>query len=125
MVYIVHKKLKRKIVSGEFKGRSYKNYVKEIFEFNLIHQDWQNFFELTEPNQLWTIFHKNILESLRIMCPLKTFKIRKFKEIWVSNEILELIKDKDAALRKAKRTKSETDWAIARRIFHLNRSFLS
>ena len=50
------------------------------------------------------------------MCPLKTFKIRKFKEIWINDNILEIIKDKDSTLRKAKRNKSREDWIIARRL---------
>ena len=116
MVYIVHKKLKSSNVSGDFKGRSYRNHNRERFVNDLTHQDWGRFFETTDPNQLWPTFHGYIMESINPMCPLKTFKIRKFKEIWVTNEILELIKDKDAALHKAKRTNSETHWTAARRL---------
>ena len=50
------------------------------------------------------------------MCPLKVFKIKKYKEIWVSDEMLEMIIEKDAALRKAKRTKNDHAWVIARRL---------
>ena len=32
------------------------------------------------------------------------------------NQLLEMIKDKDMALRKAKRSKSADDWKIARRL---------
>ena len=50
------------------------------------------------------------------MCPLKSYNIKKVKEIWVKNELLEMIKDEDMALRKAKRSKSVDDWKIARRL---------
>ena len=49
-------------------------------------------------------------------CPLKEFKIKKLKEPWVTPELLEFIKDKDMALRKAKKTKSDADWEIAKRL---------
>ena len=50
------------------------------------------------------------------MCPLKSYNIKKVKEIWVKNELLEMIKDEDMALRKAKRSKSVDDWKIARQL---------
>ena len=36
------------------------------------------------------------------------------KEPWVTNEILELIKDKDRLLRRAKKRNNENDWQLAR-----------
>ena len=58
---------------------------------------------------------KNIKASLDEICPLKIFKIKKFKEPWVSQELLEIIKDKDILLKKAKKTKLPEDWKIAKR----------
>ena len=49
------------------------------------------------------------------MCPLKSFKGSKPREPWIMNEALEAIRDKERALRKAKTTKNEGDWEIARR----------
>ena len=48
------------------------------------------------------------------MCPLKTFKIKQKKDPWITSELLELIKDKDYALKCAKRTKNSDDWVRAR-----------
>ena len=58
---------------------------------------------------------ENIKESLDELCPLKTFKIKKYKEPWLNQELLELIKDKDIYLKKAKRTRLQRDWDVARR----------
>ena len=50
------------------------------------------------------------------MCPLKKFKVAQAKEPWVTNEILEMIKDKDRLLRRAKQKDSLIDWEIARNV---------
>ena len=46
----------------------------------------------------------------------KKIKIKKIKEPLVTPELLEFIKDKDKALRKAKRSKSIEEWEIARQL---------
>ena len=48
------------------------------------------------------------------MCPLKQYKVAQSKEPWVTNEILELIKDKDRLLRRAKNRNTQIDWDLAR-----------
>ena len=48
----------------------------------------------------------NIESALDELYPLKTFKIRKYKEHWISQELLELIRDKDILLKKAKKVKT-------------------
>ena len=48
------------------------------------------------------------------MCPEKTFKIKKLKDPWISQEILEGIKDKDLLLSRAKDSNNPEDWKNAR-----------
>ena len=50
------------------------------------------------------------------MCPLKLFKIKQEKEPWISNQLIELIKDKDHALKIAKKSKDLILWAEAKRL---------
>ena len=57
-----------------------------------------------------------ILSIIDVMCPIKTFKVKEIREPWLMNEAIEAIKDKDRAMRKAKRTGGEEDWVIARRL---------
>ena len=52
--------------------------------------------------------------KIDVMCPLKSFKIRNRKDPWITNEILEAIKDKDVLLKKAKKSKKEEDWDRAK-----------
>ena len=45
-----------------------------------------------------------ILKEIDTMCPMKSFRVDKFKEVWMTNEAIEAIRDKDRALARAKRT---------------------
>ena len=51
---------------------------------------------------------------LNNMCPQKLFRVREVKEPWITNEILEEIKDKDLALHLAKRSNKAEDWLNAK-----------
>ena len=48
------------------------------------------------------------------MCPLKSYKVAQAKDPWITNEVLEMIKDKDRLLRKAKKHKLAADWENAK-----------
>ena len=50
----------------------------------------------------WDCLLRIIYETIDSMCPLKTLKVKQVKEPWISNQLIELIKDKDHALRRAK-----------------------
>ena len=50
------------------------------------------------------------------MCPMKMFRVDEFKEVWMANEAIEAIRDKDRALIRAWRTGKEEDWKEAKRL---------
>ena len=76
----------------------------------------------SSPDEAWELFETKIRSVLNHMCPIKTIRINKVKENWITNEILELIHDKDYFLRKAKETNNEDDWNITRRLRNRNRN---
>ena len=76
--------------------------------------NWDHFYLQDEPNVLWELLLGYITKAIDEMCPMKTFK--KYKEPWISQELLELIKDKDASMKKAKRTQDGIDWTRAKRL---------
>ena len=98
----------------DFVGRSYKNYNKNTFCENLTRLDWNEYYACNNPNNAWKFMVNHIVYTLDKMCPLKGFKIAQEKEPWISNEILEIIKDKDRLLRRAKNGNTEQDWDIAK-----------
>ena len=56
-----------------------------------------------------------ILSEIDKTCPVKQFKVPNIREPWVTNEAIEAIRDKDRAMKRAKVTGREEDWALARR----------
>ena len=76
--------------------------------------NWDELYECNNVNTAWNIILTHIMSIINNMCPLKNYKISQAKEPWVTNEILEMIKDKDRLLRRAKKKKTLHDWEIAK-----------
>ena len=73
-------------------------------------------FALDDPDELCNYMLHNINLIADDMCSIKNFNIIKHKDPWITPELLELIRDKDRALKKAKRTRSDNDWHISKRL---------
>ena len=82
----------------------------------MTNKNWDEFYVNNDPNWLWDFMYKLILEGIERRCPMKTFKVAEFKEVWMTNEAIEAIKDKDRALCRARRTRREEDWNEAKRL---------
>ena len=76
--------------------------------------DWNPFYELDIPDLAWKYLLDIIETEIEKMCPLKEIKITKQKSKWISNDLLELINDKDDLLHLAKTTHPPDDWTAAR-----------
>ena len=116
MVYVIRKKSKPVNEKINFKGRSYRNYEAQVFQNKLQQHNWINLLNETCPNKIWEELIETIKMYIDQQCPLKEFRIRKVKEPWITPELLEFIKDKDKALKKAKKTKLPEEWIVARRL---------
>ena len=116
MIFITKKKCKSPKRQSTFSGRSYRDYNKNTFQQAITNLVWNDFYNSSSPDEAWELFETKIRSVLNQMCPIKTIRINKVKENWITNEILELIHDKDYFLRKAKETNNEDDWNIARRL---------
>ena len=102
-VKVVHEKV-------EFQGRSYKNYDAHDLRRHLLQLDWNIFYNSQNPGECWDYLEKEIRVYLDEICPLKSFKVKEVREPWVTNELLEEIKDKDRSLKTAKRSGKSEDW---------------
>ena len=94
---------------AKFYGRSYRNYNKQISQNQLEQHDWTGLLDEKCPNKIWKEMIEVITLCINDQCPLKEFNISKVKEPWITPELLEFTKDKDMALRKAKKSKSQED----------------
>ena len=113
-IYISRKHLTKPKVKLDFLGRSYKNYDKAVFCERLNQLNWNLLYQCDSVDTAWDIMLLNIMNTIKDMCPLKKYKVAEAKEPWITNELLELIKDKDRLLRRAKIKQTQLDWELAR-----------
>ena len=116
MVLLTRKKIKTIKQRCSFTGRSYRNYNKLQFQERIRNADWRGFDESQCPIREWEIMKQNIEEIIDNMCPIKTFKISKIKQPRITAPLIELIKDKDIALKNVKKKKDENLWKEAKRL---------
>ena len=113
-VMVRRKRAKNTRSKVAFKGRSYKNYVREDLQGALLDEDWNQFYEANSPSTCWDILEGKIKSYLDTTCPQKMFKVNETRDPWVTNEVLEEIKDKDSLLRIARRSGKPEDWREAK-----------
>ena len=114
MVFATRKKITSPTEKIEFSGRSYRNYDPARFKQLIRESNWDLFDHANDPDSAWRCMLQNIRTIIDQMCPVKKFRIKKPKDFWLTHEILEYIKDKDHALKRAKRTNNIDDWTNAR-----------
>ena len=107
LIHCTRRQLRLPKVKCNFTGRSYRNYNKEIFQQNIREANWENFNASSNVTDKWDLFENIIRGTIDNMCPLKDFRIKQKKEPWISNELIELIKDKDNLLKRAKKSKDQ------------------
>ena len=123
-IFVTRKKKKEKVKRVTFEGRSYKHYNRDQFQANLINENWTPFYLITDPNHSWEFMKNLIKRNIDRMCPVKIMNVKERLDPWINDEILELIKDKDIALAKAKKTKSSEDWTSARYMRNLTNKMI-
>ena len=107
---------KKKIINNKvkFKGRSYKNYIKEDFQWNIIDENWDKFYKLDDPNDAWNYYKNIIINKIDNTYPVQEFIVNEKRDPWISNELLERIIDKNRLLKKARKSSKKEDWDIAK-----------
>ena len=115
-IFVIHKKSRDKRPTVEFKGRSYRDFDKATFQAKLSGIDWLKFYEIKEVNKAWNFLLSQITEILDKMCPIRSFRIKNYRPDWMTDELIEQIKDRDYFYRKAKKTGNEDAWNIAKHL---------
>ena len=104
-IFAVKKKKRDTREKEEFIGRSYKHYNKQEFRDKLNAQNWDEFYNISDPDSAWDYILNQITPILDKMCPLRSFSIKNYRPAWVTDELIEQIKDRDYFYKKAKTSK--------------------
>ena len=118
-VFLVRKKNRNKIEKHKTQGRSYLRYNKDIFGRLLAQQDWSLFDGSNDIDSMWCELEKKISDSLDIICPIRDLSVSDSKPEWLNNDIIQVMRNRDKAYKKARKTKQDVDWRKA--IFLRNR----
>ena len=117
-VYFIRKKVKETNIKIDFKGRSYKNLSKETVEEMFSTIDWTSFAQ-NDVDTCWDFIFDNILVILDKLCPEKTFKFAKNRPTWLTNDLINLMKERDRCLKAYLKSRMEIDKIEMRRMRNL------
>ena len=101
-IFICIKKQRNTTEFHKIKGQTYKNYDKTILQSLMRNVNWETYYNLEDPNDLWNFIKIKIEEFLNIMCPIKYLKIRTDSPPWITQEVIEAINDRNSFFRQAK-----------------------
>ena len=86
----------------EFEDRLYSTFDKEHFiQGTLQAMKWDFVYQNQPLKKTWQKFYKIIESLLDLICLVKQFSFGRDKPPWMPNELIELIKDRDNAIKKA------------------------
>ena len=92
------KKVKSPNEKVDFKGRSCKNLNKDIVENMLRNVDWATFANY-DVDSCWNYLLQNIMDILENVCPKFFFTFAKNRPSWLTNDLINLMKERDRLLK--------------------------
>ena len=110
LVYVIRKFKRPKGEPKIIRVRSFKNFVDDDFLRDLRNSDWSYFLNLTDLDQSCDIFNSIVKTVADKHAPFVTHKIKGKIEAWVTNDLLQAIKERNYFKKKANQTKSIIDW---------------
>ena len=114
LIFCTRKKSKTCYNHINYSGRSYRQYNKEVFQNLLMNENWEEYWQYDNPEVCWNYILEKINNILNIMCPIKNRKIKDCNEPWITDELIDLIHQKNRAWKKAKKSKHVDDIEDAR-----------
>ena len=114
-IYICIKKQRNTAKFQKIKGRTYRNYNKDILQALITNDNWDRFFELYNPTDLWNFILKIIENHVNVMCPIKFMRIRTNSPPWITQDVIEAINDRNSLYTQFKNTRNPIDLSLARR----------
>lgn len=115
-VIVVRKKQLNKTPQVSFTCHTFGNYIKEDYQRDVADYDWTHFYSsTTTTDDKWTEIEKVITAAADKHCPYIEYRGKKHAPPWLNQEILETLKTRDELYKRAKTSKLELDWGIARK----------
>ena len=113
-IFVVKKKARESKENTTFTGRPYSKFDIKQFKSRLSDIDTGHHCQQTDPNKIWDDLLGYIVDDLNRNCPVRTSRFKNHRPEWINNNLIEQIRDRDYFYQKAKNTKDQDDWNIAK-----------
>ena len=117
-VFIIRRKIKVHRSKVSFTGRSYNKLIQENVQLLLDKYTWTNF-AYNDIDTCWNVMFNIFSEILDKFCPINHFKFAKERPPWLTDDLVNLMKERDRCLTKFRSTKLEIDKIEMRRMRNL------
>lgn len=121
-IYAIRKKTKKDTKLVTFTCRKLKYFCNDFYKEKLLSLNWEDLYNSNDPNKVWEILVNSIRTILDKYYPFKTYKNVPTKANWITNEIFEIMKQRDNLYKRAKILNSEDLWLEAKRLRNLTAS---
>lgn len=118
-VFAIRKKQKVRTTKVDFECRCFAAFNKDEFQADLVTRSWDEYYQMEDVDNLWETLYDVIYRTADRHCPLKSYRGKKVLPQWLTPELHELMFERDFLYKKAKRSRTEEDWLIARRLRNL------
>ena len=113
---VFHVSLTFKSFNHEKYCRDYSKYDKETFKQDLRNAPWINVIAEKSFNTAWSLFKNILTDIINKYAPVKVKLVRGKSSPWMTSTIRTSIKNRDFHLKKARRTNSERNLKVYRRL---------
>ena len=96
--------------------RSYKHFDEHLFKRTIRKIGWLDVYLSEDVNIALNMFTEKILNILDVMAPLKTFQVRRKHNPWISNDTLQMMKERNQLQEIASKSNSNADWEKFRQV---------
>ena len=103
-------------INGTSRGHnviSYKNFRKfnkENFRNDIASQNWDQIYNSTDPNEMWSQWKCLFLPIANKHAPLRTMRVRARSSPWITSTLKRRMHDRDILKIKASKSKNPSDW---------------
>ena len=111
-IYYIKKKSRECNPKKSIKGRTYRNYVKEDYQHDIVNDErWRDFWnEPYDVNMLWETINSIIVDHANYYCPVVNMYVNENCPYWFSKDLIEEINHKNFLYKKAKSSGKDEDW---------------
>ncbi len=96
--------------------RDYKHFCEQAFQHDVWHFDWSRISLINDVELAWNFFHNAFIAIINKHAPIRKFRVKGRNNPWFTPELSGLLKLRDAAWAKARKSKSEGDWLNFRQL---------